>query len=139
MKVEVNCPPSRKVHLFLVTEQRRLVSVNKQSILRLAGASEIEYIEKGEQAGEKTLSHVSEIGHLFIPLGDLVDIEKEKARLSKEFERVVGEIARADGKLMNKNFVAKAPKKLVDDERAKKEKYLDMKEKIEAQLRLLDD
>ncbi len=139
MKVDVNCPPSRKVHLFLIAEQRRLVSVNKQSILRLAGASEIEFIEKGEQAGEKTLSHVCEIGHLFVPLGDLVDIEKEKERLKKELERVTGEIARADGKLMNKNFVAKAPKKLVDDERAKKEKYLDMKQKIEEQLRLLDD
>ena len=139
MKVEVSCPPYRKVHLFLVTEQRRLVCVNRQSILRLAGASEIDFIEKGEQAGEKTLSHVTEIGHLFVPLGDLVDIEKEKIRLQKELERVMGEIARADGKLLNKNFVAKAPKKLVDDERAKKEKYLDMKEKIEQQLRLFSE
>ncbi len=138
MKVEAGCPPSRKVHLFLVTEQKRLVSVNKQSILRLAGASEIDFIEKAEEAGEKTLSHVSEIGHLFIPLGDLVDIEKEKVRLQKELARVTDEIARADGKLLNKNFVAKAPKKLVDDERAKKEKYLDMKEKIERQLRMIN-
>ncbi len=139
MKTEVGCPPSRKVRLFLVTEQKRLISVNKQSILRLAGASEIDFIEKGEEAGEKTVSHVCEIGHLFVPLGELVDIEKEKARLEKELDRVMGEIARADGKLLNKNFVAKAPQKLVDDERAKKEKYLDMKGKIEKQLRLLND
>ncbi len=139
MKTEVGCPPSRKVRLFLVTEQKRLLSVNKQSILRLAGASEIDFIEKGEEAGEKTVSHVCEIGHLFVPLGELVDIEKEKARLEKELDRVMGEIARADGKLLNKNFVAKAPQKLVDDERAKKEKYLDMKGKIEKQLRLLND
>ena len=68
-----------------------------------------------------------------------MDIEKERTRLEKELEKVVGEIARADGKLLNKSFVAKAPKKLVDDERAKKEKYLDMKEKIEKQLREINN
>ncbi|MDE6676424.1 MAG: hypothetical protein K2K12_01760, partial [Clostridia bacterium] len=73
----------------------------------------------------------------FVPLGELVNIEEERARLNKELERIKGEIARADGKLMNKNFLAKAPKKLVDDERAKKEKYLDMKEKIEKQIKSL--
>ncbi len=139
MKVEVNCPPSRKVHLFLVTEQKRLVAVNKQSILRLAGASEIEFVNGAAAVGGKTVSHVCEIGHLFVPLGELVDIEKEKERLRRELERVMAEIARADSKLLNKNFVAKAPKKLVDDERAKKEKYLDMRDKIEKQLRLLDE
>lgn len=66
-----------------------------------------------------------------------MNLEEERARLNKELERIKGEIARADGKLMNKNFVAKAPKKLVDDERAKKEKYLDAKAKIEKQLSML--
>ena len=83
------------------------------------------------------ISHVSEIGQLFIPLGELVNIEAERARLTKELERVMGEIARADGKLMNKNFVSKAPKKLVEDELAKKEKYLDQKKRIEEQLKSL--
>jgi len=137
MKVEVNCPPAKKVHLHLVTEARRLVSVNKSSILRLAGASEIDFIESGAEVGEKTVSQVCEIGQIFVPLGDLVNLEEERARLNKELERIKGEIARADGKLMNKNFVAKAPKKLVDDERAKKEKYLDAKAKIEKQLSML--
>ena len=137
MKVEVNCPPAKKVHLHLVTEARRLVSVNKSSILRLAGASEIDFIESGAEVGEKTVSQVCEIGQIFVPLGELVNLEEERARLNKELERIKGEIARADGKLMNKNFVAKAPKKLVDDERAKKEKYLDAKAKIEKQLSML--
>ncbi|MDE5897422.1 MAG: valine--tRNA ligase [Clostridia bacterium] len=138
MKVDVNCPPAKKVHLYLVTESRRLVSVNKGSILRLAGASEIEFIENGAYIGEKTVSQVCELGQIFVPLGELVNLEEERARLNKELDRIKGEIARADGKLMNKNFVAKAPKKLVDDERAKKDKYLDMKAKIEKQIKELD-
>ena len=134
MKVAVNCPPAKKVRLFLITEQKRLVTVNKNAILRLAGASEIDFITEGAAAGEKTASQVCELGHLFVPLGELVNLEEERARLEKELERVEGEIARAGGKLANNNFVAKAPKKVVDDERAKLEKFIDMKKKIEKQL-----
>ena len=138
MKVAVNCPPAKKVHVFLSTESKRLVSVNKSAVLRLAGASAVDFAESASDAGEKVVSQVCEIGQIFIPLGELVNLEEEKARLEKELERVIGEIARAEGKLANKNFLAKAPKKLVEDEYAKKEKFLDMKKKIEAQLKALD-
>ena len=73
-----------------------------------------------------------------MPLGELVDIEKERARLSGELERVVGEIARADGKLQNRGFVEKAPKSLVDAERAKLDKFIEMKDKIESRIKELD-
>ena len=139
MKVEVNCPPSRKVHVYLTTDAKRLISVNKNAILRLAGASEVTVVESGAEAGEKFVSRVCEAGQIFIPLGELVDLEKEKARLEKELDRVLSEIARASGKLNNQNFVAKAPKKLVDDERAKLEKLLDAKGKVEASLQALQD
>ena len=66
-----------------------------------------------------------------------MNIAEERARLQKELDHVISEIARADGMLMNNNFIAKAPKKLVETERAKKEKCLDMKKKIEKQLKEL--
>ena len=137
MKVEVGCQPVKKVPLYLVTSEKRLVAVNKSSILRLAGASDIDFVESGAEAGEKPVSKVCELGQIFIPLGELVNIEAERKRLEKELERIMGEIARADSKLTNKNFIAKAPKKLVEDEAAKKEKYLDMKKRIEKQLKSL--
>ncbi len=137
IKVSVNCPPSKKVHIYLATEAKRLISANKGQILRLAGASEIEFVENGAAAGEKTVAKVTDLAQIFIPLGELVDLEEERARLEKELERVMNEIARANGKLANQNFVAKAPKKLVDDERAKLDKFLDMKRKIEEQMKLL--
>ncbi len=58
---------------------------------------------------------------MFIPLGELVDVEKEKARLEKEREKILADIARIDGKLNNPGFVSKAPEKVVNDERAKRE------------------
>ena len=139
MKVEVNCPPSRKVHVYLTTDAKRLISVNKNAILRLAGASDVTVIESGAEAGEKIVSRVCEAGQIFIPLGELVDLEKEKLRLEKELDRVISEIARASGKLNNQSFVAKAPKKLVDDERAKLEKLLDARGKVEARLKALQE
>ena len=70
-------------------------------------------------------------------MGELLDLEKEKARLQGELEKVNGEIQRADGKLNNKGFMAKAPKKLVDEELAKRNKYVEMREKIITQLKNL--
>ncbi len=139
MKVAVNCPPSKKVRLFLVSEAKRLINLNRNSICRLAGVSEIDFIEEGASVGEKTVSQVCELCQIFVPLGELVNLEEEKKRLEKELDRVMNEIARAGGKLANNSFIAKAPKKLVEDERAKLEKFLDMKGKIEKQLKELED
>ena len=55
-------------------------------------------------------------------------------RLSAEIERIDSEIARAQGKLNNPNFVGKAPKKLVEEEQEKLKKYQEMKAKCQAQL-----
>ena len=88
IKTQVNCPPAKKVKLFLATPNKRLISANANSILKLAGASEIAFVESGAEIGEKTLSQVTEGCTVFVPLGELVDIEKERERLSKELERV---------------------------------------------------
>ena len=134
MKKEADCPPSKKVELYVVTQSKRLIQLNKDCIMKLSGASELTFVESATDAGGKTVSAVTEIAQIYVPLGELVDLEKEKARLTAEVERIDGEIARAQGKLSNENFVSKAPKKLVDAELEKVKKYQDMKEKCQAQL-----
>ena len=98
----------------------------------------MKFTENAESVGEKTVSQVTETAQIYVPLGELVDIEKEKARLAAEIDRIKGEIARAEGKLANENFVNKAPAKLVEDEREKVKKYRDMLEKCESQLKDLN-
>ncbi len=137
IKAQVGCPPAKKVRLYIAAANRRMLSLNAGAIARLAGASGIEFVESGD-LGEKTLSQVTETCTVFVPLGELVDVEKERERLGKELERVVGEIGRADGKLQNRGFVEKAPRALVDAERAKLEKFIEMKQKIEKQIRDLE-
>ena len=136
-KVELGCPPAKKVSLFITTESKRLISSNRDSILKLAGAKDITFISDAAEAGEKAVAKVLHIGTLYIPMGELVDIEKERERLEGELEKVTEEIRRADGKLNNQGFVSKAPKKLVDDERAKLDKYIAMREKILEQIKSL--
>ncbi len=137
VKTEVDCPPSKKVQLYIATESKRLISQNEDSILKLAGAKGIKFVSSAEEAGANAITKVLAICTIYIPMGELVDLEKEKARLEGELEKVTAEIARADGKLNNSGFISKAPKKLVDDERAKLNKYIEMREKILNQLKSL--
>ena len=72
-----------------------------------------------------------------MPLEELVDLNAEKERLEKEKEHLLAEIKRVEGKLSNAGFVAKAPQKVVDEEKAKGEKYREMLSKVEESLKNL--
>jgi valyl-tRNA synthetase len=134
VKTELACPPSKKVSLYVVTDSKRILSANEDSILKLAGASELKFVSSPEEVGQKTIAKVISCGTIYIPMGELVDFAKERARLEGELEKVMAEIRRADGKLNNQGFIAKAPKKLVDEEREKRNKYLEMREKLQDEL-----
>ena len=79
---------------------------------------------------------VTDIAQVFIPMGDLVDPAKERERLQKELEQAEGDIAHSKALLENNNFVARAPQKVIDMERAKldlaQDKYNKLKEKLDA-------
>ena len=134
MKKDADCPPSKKIELYVVTESKRLLQLNKDCIVKLSGASALSFVDDAAEVNGKTVSSVTEIAQIYVPLGDLVDLDKERARLTAEIERIDSEIARAEGKLNNERFVAKAPAKLVEAEREKVKKYQDMKAKCQAQL-----
>ncbi len=138
VKTECGCPPSRKVSMYMVTDSKRLVTANTDSILKLAGAKEIIYIADASAAPANCVTKVVSIGTIYIPMGDLVEKDAELERLRGELEKVTSEIARADGKLNNQGFMNKAPKKLVDAEREKLEKYISMREKIMSQINALE-
>jgi valyl-tRNA synthetase len=98
--------------------------------LRLAGASEIIVQSDKEGIPADAVGTVIAGAEIFIPLDELIDIEKEIERLNKEKANLEGEIKRVDGKLGNEGFVAKAPPKVIEEEKAKREKYQDMYSKV---------
>ena len=130
IRADSGCAPSKKVDLFVVTEKKRLIDKAMIYLLKLANINKVNFIESKEQIDVKTVSVVLDKTELYVPLGELVDLDKEVARLKGELEKVEAEIARANSKLSNNGFLAKAPKNLVEQEREKLNKYIDMRKKI---------
>ncbi|MEG0124451.1 MAG: valine--tRNA ligase [Clostridia bacterium] len=121
LRAEMNVQANKRTHITLIPEEgwAEPLSLAEPYLQRLAGASDVKLGGKDALSGEKVVSAVCAAGEIRIPLGDLVDFAKEVARLEKERANLVGEIARANGKLNNEGFMSKAPAALVEQERAK--------------------
>ena len=135
VKAKTGAAPSKKITLYVSTEKQSAVKAGISYIKKLAGVSEVKFIKDKSELTEKIISQVIDKAELYIPLGELVDFDKEIERIKKELENVENEIARASGKLANKGFLDKAPKALVEQERLKYDKFIDMREKLNKQLK----
>ena len=132
IRSELNVQPTKKVTVYLLPS----VDVTKgvPYIEKLAGASSVEIVSV-KKFDMKVTSAVTEFAEIFIPLGELIDKDKELARLNKELENVEKEIARGIGMLDNQNFISRAPAKLVDTEREKLKTNRELKVKLEKQIK----
>ena len=123
---EMNVVPSRKAKVYIATKHtdsfNELTAVFFQ---RLASASEVEVADSfdGKIDADSAVQIITDSATIFLPLSDLVDTEKERARLEAEQKKLLGEIERLEKKLSNEGFVAKAPAAVVDAEKAKLAKY----------------
>ena len=132
-RAQMNVPPSRKAKLFIVSDYSD--SFNQDTAVfftRLASASEVLFVQNYEDSG--SLSVVSDGAKMYIPMAEIVDMEKEKARLEKEKANALSEIERVNKKLSNSSFTDKAPAAVVEAERAKLEKYTEMLKNVEEML-----
>jgi valyl-tRNA synthetase len=134
-RAEMNVVPSRKTKLYMVTKDVDVFGAAEGFFRKLAGASEVLFPESYEDEG--SVSIVTDAVTVYIPLADMIDFEKEKARLSKELEKTEGEIKRLSGKLSNEGFLAKAPEAVVAQEKEKLAKYEATKESLLAELKKL--
>ena len=130
IRTQMNVVPSKKSKVIVVAENPDMWAGSEIFFEKLASASET--VIKADKSGidENAVTGVVEGAELFIPLDELVDKEKELARLNDEKKRLEAEIKRVEGKLNNPGFVAKAPEKVVNEEREKGEKYRQMLEKV---------
>ncbi|MCI8776896.1 MAG: valine--tRNA ligase [Oscillospiraceae bacterium] len=116
-RTEMNVPPSVKAKIFIETQNKSLFEKCSVFFEKLASASEIEVSEKYEI--EDAVTAVTDSARLFIPMNELVDKDKELARLEKEKAKVQKDLDFLRGKLSNEGFLAKAPEKLIGAEMAK--------------------
>ncbi len=130
-RAEMNVPPSRKASLHIVSMRSDVFNDKSTKFFeKLASASTVEY--PAEYADETAVQLVTDAATVYIPMGDLVDFEKELVRLTKEKEKTEGEILRLEKKLSNEGFVAKAPAAVIEGEKAKLAKYKDTLVSLEA-------
>ncbi|WP_410496941.1 valine--tRNA ligase [Cellulosilyticum sp. ST5] len=133
LRSEMNVPPSRKAKVFVVSEDEKVISTfenGKVFFAVLGYASEVVIQKDNAGIDSDAVSVVIPNATVYIPFADLVDIEKELDRLAKEKAKLEGEVERVNKKLANEGFVAKAPAKLLEEEKAKKEKYETMLEAV---------
>ncbi len=134
IRAEMGVAATKKVHLFVKTAYQKLYESAVPYLERLAGISALKFVADKAEAGNKVCGAVTSNAEIFIPLGELVDLDKEQARLSKEIAKVEGEIKRSEGMLGNAGFIAKAPAALVEKEKAKLQENKNLVEKLKAQL-----
>ena len=127
-RAEMNVPPSKKAKLFVVTKYGQTFRKTSKILEKLASASEVILADKYES--DDAVMIATDAGSLYIPLAEVIDFEKERARLTAEMKKNDGEIERLEKKLSNEGFVAKAPAAVIEGERAKLKKYLETRESL---------
>lgn len=139
LRAEMEVKPGEKVKVVIKPhdlEYEALVKEYERYILRLASLSELR-IDSLYERPRGCAVGVIDKAEVFMPLGELIDVDKEIGRLKLKLEEIIGEISRIEAKLSNRDFVERAPQNVVEKEKAKLEEFYDMKRRIERHIEQL--
>ena len=137
VRTEMNVAPSKKAHVFVVSDNEdicRTFTEGKLFFASLAYASEVTIQQDKTGIADDAVSVVIANANVYIPFAELVDIKMEIERLEKEAKRLDGELARVNGMLANEKFLSKAPEAKINEEKEKLTKYTQMKQQVEERL-----
>ena len=136
-RAEMNVPPSRKSRLIIVTDKAKAFNDGERFICKLAYASGIEVRAELPESTDGMVSVITDNARMFMPMAELVDLEKERTRMEKELANAKKQLDGQIAKLANENFVSRAPEKVVNVEREKKAKLEALIENLEESLKNL--
>ena len=131
---EMNVPPSKKAALTIVTNQPGIFASGEAHLKRLAWCSAVTVQQEDLTDTAGMVCDITHMAKLYMPLAELVDLAKEKARLEKDLGKKQGELKGLEGKLSNPGFLNKAPEHVVAAEKDRAEKLKVLIEKIQEQL-----
>lgn len=137
---EMNVPPAKKTDLILVTGDDRITSLLIGTQNQIANLSRTEKISVSTAKVKPKLSASAVVSgvEIYVPLEGIIDVSLERQRLKKEIDRLEGQIQSIDRKLMNSDFIAKAPAQVLDKEKAKRENFKQTIEKLQGSLKQLE-
>ncbi len=116
IRAEMSVAPSKRIHVTVKTQNEDLIRSGEGYLAKLAGVEKVTY-DASYVPGKKVSTVVTAAAEIYIPLGDLIDYDKEIERLQKEKASLEKEIARSKGMLGNPGFVSRAPEAVVSQER----------------------
>lgn len=136
IRAEVNTPMSKQVKLFIKAKDENIqnqIEKNRAYVERFCNPSQL-VISTDVSLDEKAMTAVVTGAELILPLEGLINIEEEIARLEKEYDKLNKEVERVQKKLNNQGFIAKAPAKVVEEERAKEQDYVEKREAVQSRI-----
>ncbi len=136
-RAEMNVPPSKKAQVILLTDERESYEAGILFFGKLAYASEVSFVDAAPEHADSMVSVVTKGANAYMPMGELIDFEKERARLEKEKGKVQKDLDFINKKLGNPGFLAKAPEAVVAQEREKVAKLEELMAKLDASLAAL--
>ncbi|MBR2705826.1 MAG: valine--tRNA ligase [Mogibacterium sp.] len=138
IRAEADATPGKKLNLIIKTDRLAdEIATVEERIRKLANVVNIDIRSGDYEMPEDVMTAVIDGAEIAVKIGDLVDIDAEIERLKKEKKRLESEVERVEKKLANQGFVSKAPQHLIDEEKAKGEKYRGMLETVTARLEAL--
>uniref|UniRef100_UPI00174C4B31 class I tRNA ligase family protein n=2 Tax=Oscillospiraceae TaxID=216572 RepID=UPI00174C4B31 len=137
-RAEMNVPPSKKAQLTISTLEQAVFHQGIPFLKRLAYASDVQVVEATREMDTQGMVTVTtHAARLYLPLAELVDLEKEKARIAKELDKNRKELDKLETKLNNPGFVNKAPAQVVEAERERADKLRALLVKLEESAKTL--
>ncbi|WP_175426367.1 valine--tRNA ligase [Azospirillum brasilense] len=138
MRSEMNVPPAAQIELKLKDagpESLKRLDTHRDLILRMGRLSSVEPLSG--PVPKSAVQAVLDEATLILPLEGIVDLDKERARLTKEIEKLSGEIKKIDAKLSNEQFVAKAPEEVIEEQRDRRDTAEQARDKLQKALEML--
>ena len=133
-RTEMNVPPSKKAALYVLTNKPQVFHEGEGFLQRLAYADTVSLLDAEPANLDGMITITTPDAKLYIPMGQLVDVAKELARITKELEGAKKFLASIEGKLKNEKFVSRAPEAVVNAEREKAAKHRDLIAQLEESL-----
>jgi valyl-tRNA synthetase len=136
IRAEVDTPMSKQIQLLIQAEDEDVVvelETNRQYLERFCNPSDLVMATKVD-VPDQAMSAVVTGATIYLPLEGLIDFDKEIKRLEKELDKWTKEVEFVQKKLANKGFVAKAPQKIVDEEKQKEQDYLEKQQRVKTRL-----
>ncbi|MDD2619188.1 MAG: valine--tRNA ligase, partial [Syntrophomonadaceae bacterium] len=124
IRAEFNVSPGSPIKAIMLVDDKRkeqIIVANQNYIAQMANVAELQFLTVLDNKPQQTVSALTPLAEIYVPLEGVIDVEKETQRLHKEMKNAESDLEKALAKLNNEKFLSRAPQEVIDKENAKAE------------------